>query len=376
MLCERKEKLLGRRLEEGIGLLQPPLSVGTAVDKVRVVERQLDSTVDNVVCGLHTEHEGVVLVADLVLPATETATGVDVLGLQLGQELSQDTVTLNGGRRVTVVELAVVGRDDLVLGQDHLSVDKTLDTILEQVLLVHGLHARLGNLQHDGPVGTLLGLGGVGLAAIGLVESRQLSILLGLVVGGVVGEDGGAVEGAVVLGEVQPALVTDTVGTGTTQANTDNVCGREVETLGQSHELVVAHLLNKLVNVHGGNELLVANLGAVAEGDGLLVGIHAGNRTLLAEAHLLLGQSVGNGDPDATSTVASRETEGGIGAPVTCCLVQDDVLGNKLDVGSSDTLAEPVGAHLEFLLAMSISSTKKVGGDSIRTLVVGTAHTL
>lgn len=197
-----RRKLSGR-LEEGVGLLQPPLGVSTAVDEVGVVERQLDSAVDNVVCRLHTEHERVVLVTNFVLPAAEATTRVDVLGLQLGQQLSQDTITLDGGRRVAVVELAMVSRDDLILRQDHLSVDQALDTVLKQVLLVHRLHARLRDLQHDGPVRTLLRLSRVRLAAIGLVESGQLDVLLRLVVGRVVGEDSGTVEGAVILGEVQ-----------------------------------------------------------------------------------------------------------------------------------------------------------------------------
>lgn len=42
-----------------------PLVVGAGVDKVGVVQRQLGGTVDNVVGGLDTEHERVVLVADL-----------------------------------------------------------------------------------------------------------------------------------------------------------------------------------------------------------------------------------------------------------------------------------------------------------------------
>lgn len=184
-------------------LVQTTLRVGTGVDEVGVVERQLHSTVDNVVSGLNTQHKGVVLVADLVLPAAEAATRVDVLGLQLGQELCQHAVALKGGCGVTMVEFAVVGGNDLILGQDHLGVDEALNTVLEQALLVNGLHGRLRNLQHDGPVRTLLCLGRIGLLAVGLVQSRQLGVLLGLVVRGVVGEDGGTVEGAVVLREVE-----------------------------------------------------------------------------------------------------------------------------------------------------------------------------
>lgn len=170
---------------------------------VGVVQRQLDSTVDNVVGGLNTKHERVVLVSDLVLPTAEAATGVDVLCLQLGQNFGQHTVALDGGCGVAVVELAVVGRNDLVVGLDQLGVDQSLDGVLQEVLLVHGLHGRLGNLQHDGPVGALLRLARLRLAAVCQVQSWELDVLLGLVVGGVVGEDGGTVEWAVVFGEVQ-----------------------------------------------------------------------------------------------------------------------------------------------------------------------------
>lgn len=108
-----------------------------------VVECELNGAVDDVVCGLHAKHEGVVLVADLVLPAAEAATRVYVHILQLGQHLGQDTVTLDSGRGVTVVELAVVGGDNFVLGENHLGVDEALDTVLQKVLLVDGLHAGL-----------------------------------------------------------------------------------------------------------------------------------------------------------------------------------------------------------------------------------------
>ena len=184
-------------------LVEASLSVLARVDEVGVVKGQLDRAIHDVVCGLHTKHEGVVLVADLVPPATEPTTGVDVQVLELGEELGKNTLTLERRRRVTVVELAVVGRDDLVRGLNHFGVDQTLDTVLEQVGLINRLHARLRNLQHDGPVRALLSLGTAGLAAIAQRECGELDIGLGLVVGGVVGEDGGTVEGAVVLGEVQ-----------------------------------------------------------------------------------------------------------------------------------------------------------------------------
>lgn len=185
------------------GLGKTALGVLARVDKVRVVEGQLDGTADNVVDGLHAEHERVVLVADLVPPAAEAATRPDVQVQELGQELFEHTLTLERRRRVALDELAVVRRHDLVLGLDHLRVDKALDAVLEKVLLVDRLQLRLRHLQHDGPVRALLGIAALGLAAVSVVEGRELDVSLRLVVWGVVGEDGGAVEGAVVLGEVQ-----------------------------------------------------------------------------------------------------------------------------------------------------------------------------
>ena len=103
-----------------------------------------------------------------------------------------------------------------------------------------------------------------------------------------------------------------------------------------------------MVNGHGGNQLLVANGSSVLHGDDLLGSIHLGNGTLLAESLVLLGESVGDSDPDATSAVAGRELESGVGAPVTSNLVQDDVLGNSLHIGGSNALAEPSSLHLSY----------------------------
>lgn len=177
-----------------------------------------------------------------------------------------------------------------------------------------------------------------------------------------------------------PALVTNAVRAASTETNADDVCRGVVETLGDADELLAAHLLDELVEVHGGDELLVANLGAIGEADDLLVGVDLGDLTLLSEALLLLGQRVGDGDPDTTGTVPGRETESGVRAPVTSSLVQDDVLGNELDVGGSYTLAEPVTSHLVVQLALipdktrgGIAVTYILGGDGPDLVVVG-AH--
>lgn len=116
--------------------------------------------------------------------------------------------------------------------------------------------------------------------------------------------------------------------------------------LGKAHELLVAHLLGEVVDSHGVDQLAIANGGTVGEVDNLVLSVDFGNLTLLAEALLLLGKSVGDGDPDTTGTIAGGEPEGSVGAPIAGNLVQDDILGDGLDIRSSDTLTEPLALHL------------------------------
>lgn len=316
-----------------------------------------------------------VLVADLVAPATEAATGPDTLLLELRENLGEGTLTLQGGGGVTVVEAAVVGGDNLITGLEHLGVDETLDRLGKEGLVVDGLHGRFGNLQHDGPVGTVLSLGALRLGAVSELKGGQLLGGLGLVVGGVVGEDGGTVEWAVILGEVQPALVADAVGAGTTDTNTDNVGGGVEELLGEGHELSVVHSLGEVVDGHGGDQLSVTNGGAVGEGDSLVVGVDLHDLVVGAVAGVLLGESVGNGNPDTTSTIAGGETEGSVGTPVTSGLVEDNVGGHGLDVGGSDTLTEPSALHLNIMNQHWFDHPGNKKQVKL-TLVVGTAQTL
>ena len=321
-----------------------------------------------------------VLVADLVAPAAEAATRPDVHGLELGQHLGEGTLTLQRGGGVAVVEAAVVGGDNLVAGLQHLSVDETLDRLGEESLVVDRLHGGLGDLQHDGPVGTLLLLRARGLGAVRQLESGQLLASLGLVVGGVVGEDGGTVEGAVVLGEVQPALVADSLGTRATDTNTDDVGGGVEELLAEGNELLVAQLLREGIHGHGGHELLVADGGAIRHGDGLVAGVDLADLALVTEAGLLLGDSVGDGNPDATGTAAGGETESSVGTPVTGGLVEDDVGGHGLDVRGSDTLAQPGTLHLRrpvsiWLVPVILErSATYLGGGHSPDLVVVRSH--
>lgn len=364
IIIKRLLLVLGENLST---IHQATLIVLAAVDKVGVVQSQLNGTVDDVVDGFDTQHERVVLVTDLVAPATETATRPDALLLELGQDLGQSTLTLQRGSGVTVVEAAVIGGDDLVARTEHLSVDETLDRLSEESVVVDGLHGRLGNFQHDRPVRSLLCLGVLRLGAVGQLDGGELLGSFGLIVGRVVGEDGGTVKGAVVLGEVEPALITNALGARATDTNTNDVGGGVEELLGVADQFLVSHGAGKEVDGHGGNESLVTNGGAIGHLDSLVVGVDLDNAALLTEASVLLGDGVGDGNPDATSTATSGETESSVRTPVTGGFVQDNVGGNGLDVGGSDTLTEPSALHLLWLASGSFT-------EMLRLIYLSSGH--
>ena len=144
-----------------------------SVHKVRIVERQLGGTVDYVIGSFHAEHKRVILVTDLVAPAAEAAAGVDILGLEGGEEFGEDAFTLEGGGGVAVVEAAVVGGDDFVVGAEHFGVEEALDGVFEEVGVVDGFHTGFGDLEHDGPVRTGLGFFGFGGFAGGELERGE-----------------------------------------------------------------------------------------------------------------------------------------------------------------------------------------------------------
>lgn len=143
-----------------------------------------------------------------------------------------------------------------------------------------------------------------------------------------------------------PALIANPVGTSTTDTNTNDMGRRVEELLGVSDQFLVTNMLSERVDGHGGHKLLVANSGAVGHSNSLALGVDLLDLALLTEAGVFLGNGVGDSNPDTTSTVAGGETESSVRTPVTSGLVEDDVGGHSLDVGSGDTLTEPSALHL------------------------------
>lgn len=146
----------------------------------------------------------VILVPDLVLPRAEAAPRENVLALEVRQDLGEGAVALEAGRRVPVVEPPDVRAHDLVPRREQLRADQPPDAVLQQGPVLDRLVARLGHLEHDGPVGPGARRGVVGgRPAAGQPLRGQELLRPGLVEGGVVGEDGRPVERAVVLDKVQ-----------------------------------------------------------------------------------------------------------------------------------------------------------------------------
>lgn len=116
------------------------LLVLAPVDKVGIVEGELDGAIENVVCGFDAEHEAMILIANLVAPAAEATARVDIHGLELGEQLGEHAFALEGGRRVAVVEASVVCGYNLIIGREHLRVDETLQGVAHDVLHVDGFH--------------------------------------------------------------------------------------------------------------------------------------------------------------------------------------------------------------------------------------------
>ena len=191
-----------------------------------------------------------------------------------------------------------------------------------------------------------------------------------MVIGGVVGEDGGAVEGAVGLGEVEPAFVAYPFGTLTTDADPDYVGGGVEEVFAEGDEGFVAHFLDEGIDGHGVDKFLVVDSIAIFESHDFRVCINFPNISICTKSRLLFRECVSYRYPDGSSPTVSRETEGGIRSPIAGGLLQNDVLRDIFEVWCCNALAQPLALHLHrsaFSLLMRPLE---------QTAVVGTAQTL
>jgi hypothetical protein len=48
-----------------------------------------------------------------------------------------------------MIEFAMVDRNDLGIGLDHLGVDQAFQRVFDQIRLIYWLHLRLTNFQHQ-----------------------------------------------------------------------------------------------------------------------------------------------------------------------------------------------------------------------------------
>ena len=75
-------------------------------------------------------------------------------------------------------------------------------------------------------------------------------------------------------------------------------------------------MLHKLVDSHGGDQLLVLDGLPVLQGNGVSLGIDLRDLAILSKGSILLWQSVRDGDPDTTGTISGGESESVVGPPV------------------------------------------------------------
>src|SRR5258706_6545343 len=193
-------------------------------------------------------HQGVVGVADLVLPHAEAAAAVNAVLIEEGDGLGEDGVALDAGGGVAVLGVEEPGVADIVaiFFLQQAGVDQALDGALDDRLLVLGLE----------------------LAVTGFGQERVVLVLVGGHVRRVVAQVSDAIEGAVALGEVHPALG---AGAGLLDADADHVAAAVAEAGGGAFDLArdvaVGHVVAELVEGHGGDEDVVLDDLAVLESD-------------------------------------------------------------------------------------------------------------
>jgi len=103
----------------GDGLILPinvetEIRVFLLVHDVWVMECHLSRTEHHVVSSFDAEHAGMVLVADLVLPGSESATRPDALLFQVRQALSDSGVAVETGGGVAALKTTMIDGNDFV----------------------------------------------------------------------------------------------------------------------------------------------------------------------------------------------------------------------------------------------------------------------
>mmetsp|Transcript_42029 Transcript_42029/g.70123 ORF Transcript_42029/g.70123 Transcript_42029/m.70123 type:complete len:203 (+) Transcript_42029:358-966(+) len=165
-----------------------------------------------------------VLVCHLVLVASKPPPAPYIALPQPRQGLLQHRVAAQRGGGVAILKPPVINGHYLGPFTHQTRCHRALDGIHHHLrprarsaaqfrrVLVHGLHVTLAHLEHERVVRARLGVGvGVGVVADPSVEAPEaqggeLRVRSGAVLLRVVREDGGAVERAVVLRKVKPAL--------------------------------------------------------------------------------------------------------------------------------------------------------------------------
>mmetsp|Transcript_23600 Transcript_23600/g.40100 ORF Transcript_23600/g.40100 Transcript_23600/m.40100 type:complete len:221 (-) Transcript_23600:843-1505(-) len=216
--------------------MQVSVFLSTFIGQAGVEKREFLGAMQHIIGSLHTEHAGVILVADFVLVASKAPSRPNVVVfLQHRKRFSQNGISLQAGSWVSMLQAAVVSGHNLVTRLDQLSVDGTSNCVANHVLQINRLVlGRLGHLKHQRPVRTRLSRTVSRGVSITHLQSRHRLIRSRHIANSVVGEHSASVERTVVLGVVQPAL--SVVGVNTTDSNSNNVAGR----VGQSFSQVLS----------------------------------------------------------------------------------------------------------------------------------------
>ena len=113
-----------------------------------------------------------ILVGNLILVSTKTASAPDVVLTQPWEGVFEDGISSSGGRWVAVFQATVIDGYNFVSRLDQLGVDGAYESVQNNLgpcacgtaqfgfFLVYWLVLTLGDFEHEGPVGTALGVGG------------------------------------------------------------------------------------------------------------------------------------------------------------------------------------------------------------------------